>query len=60
MTPLQVQWVASSVSALLAGLVAIGATVAIEQLGGMLGGVIAYVSPPSPSHRHFSHQYHDF
>jgi len=46
LTHLQVQWIASSVSAVLAGLVAVGATVAIEQLGGMLGGVIAYVLPP--------------
>jgi hypothetical protein len=37
----QIQWISSSVAAVLAGLVAIGATVAIEKLGGLLGGVIA-------------------
>ena len=46
LTTTQIQWIASVVSALIAGLVAIGATVAIEKLGGLIGGVIAFVSFP--------------
>lgn len=48
LTTTQIQWISSSVSAVIAGLVAIGATVAIEKLGGMIGGVIAYENANDP------------